>query len=518
MSEITTTSEKARPRKFSFAWIAFLGFVLFFYFFGLTIPFLGPDEPRYAQVAREMMERGDWVTPTLGGFNWFEKPSLLYWLEILAYKVFGIGEFAARLGPALFGLGTIASLWFLGKTADREKPGTLRNANWLALIGASTLGIVAFSRGASFDIIITFPIAAALVSFYYWYSRDERTSSGSTVSYFPLPLLLFYFFIGLALLAKGLIGIVFPIGIVTFYYVLSLRLPDRVFIASLVWGTLISLIIAATWYVPMYLAHGETFIDEFIIQQHFQRFLSNKYQHPQPFYFFFWVLPLLTIPWAPFFLGAIWSYVTGLIRPRADIGNENTDRSDNDPRSLSRFAIAWLFVPLVFFSLSGSKLPGYVLPAVPAAVVLIWLFLKLRLERSQNWRRATATIGASSLLISTGLLVWVVPRYAETDSVKGLIAAANGAGHSTEKILCLNTLSHNAEFYAAGRLVRDEAGHQRRFYAPAEIRTEIEAQNGYPVLVLAPIENVSLLTRNDTLNSRILSENGELAIVEVALK
>ncbi|HEX8734228.1 MAG TPA: phospholipid carrier-dependent glycosyltransferase, partial [Pyrinomonadaceae bacterium] len=98
-------------------WILLAIAVVFIYFFGLDVPLLGPDEPRYAQVAREMCERGDWITPTLGGFEWFEKPSLLYWLEIGAYKIFGVSEFAARFGSALFGLGTVFCLWILGKSS-----------------------------------------------------------------------------------------------------------------------------------------------------------------------------------------------------------------------------------------------------------------------------------------------------------------------------------------------------------------------------------------------------------------
>ena len=190
----------------------------------------------------------------------------------------------------------------------------------------------------------------------------------------------------------------------------------------------------------------------------------------------------------------------------------------HDFSPLTLFAVSWVLVPLLFFSFSGSKLPGYILPAVPAAIILVWNFLVPRLERSRNWRLTVGSIGVSTLTLSILLLIFVVPRFAAADSVKELISSASALGHSTEKVLCLNTLSHNAEFYAAGRLIRDEAGRQRRFYAPAEIRTEIEALNGSPVLVLVPLENVSLLTRNDTLNSRILSENGELAIVEVALK
>jgi 4-amino-4-deoxy-L-arabinose transferase-like glycosyltransferase len=85
-------------------WLLFAAATAALYLFGLSVPLLGPDEPRYAQVAREMFERGDWVTTTLGGYNWFEKPALLYWLQIAAYNFFGINEFAARLGSALFGL------------------------------------------------------------------------------------------------------------------------------------------------------------------------------------------------------------------------------------------------------------------------------------------------------------------------------------------------------------------------------------------------------------------------------
>src|SRR5687767_6151903 len=124
MPEITKTEPNHPARLAAPVWVALGALGLFFYFFGLTMPLVGPDEPRYAQVAREMFERGDWITPTLGGFYWFEKPALLYWLQIASYKAFGVTEFAARLGPALFGLGAVVSLWVLGRkvaTEDTEK-------------------------------------------------------------------------------------------------------------------------------------------------------------------------------------------------------------------------------------------------------------------------------------------------------------------------------------------------------------------------------------------------------------
>src|SRR5215204_5300619 len=214
MSEITKTEDQ-KP-KTEYFWIIFAALTVVVYFAGLTIPLLGPDEPRYAEVAREMFERHDWITPTLGGFNWFEKPALLYWLQISAYNLFGVTEFAARLGSSLFGLGTIVCLWVLGREAERtnnEQPMTNNFAYWLALIAASTAGIIGFAHGASFDIILTFPITAAMVS-YFIFDSNRRI----------LPLVLFYFFIGIALLAKGLVGVVFPFAIVGTYQLLLRRL------------------------------------------------------------------------------------------------------------------------------------------------------------------------------------------------------------------------------------------------------------------------------------------------------
>ena len=114
MPEITTSSPESTVSKSDrTTWLVIAALTVFTYFFGLTIPLVGPDEPRYAQIAREMFERGDWVTPTLGGYTWFEKPALLYWLEIASYHMFGVSEFSARFGSAVFGLGTVVALWLI---------------------------------------------------------------------------------------------------------------------------------------------------------------------------------------------------------------------------------------------------------------------------------------------------------------------------------------------------------------------------------------------------------------------
>jgi 4-amino-4-deoxy-L-arabinose transferase-like glycosyltransferase len=515
MAEITKTAPPSDNAIPTFAWILLLVLGLAAYFVGLTIPFVGPDEPRYAQVAREMWQRGDWVTPTLGGHLWFEKPALLYWLEIASYSIFGVSEFAARFGPALFGLGTVTALWFLGfsisKTAD-QKPKTAF-ANYLALIAASTLSIIVFSHGASFDIVVTFPMTAALVSFFIFDNKEQKALIAAP----PHPgvsasLILFYVFIGLSLLAKGLIGIVFPFAIVAFYYVLSRRMPSRRFVVSLFWGTLLACGIAAIWYVPMYLRHGWPFIEEFFIQHHFARFTSNKYQHPQPFYFFLWVLPLMLLPWTPFFLVAIWKFVKGFFRQQ---GTET--QSQINFSSLVLFAISWLLVPLVFFSFSGSKLPGYILPVMPAAAIITSIYVFGLVQRSRKWAYIVLTTAGLVFAVVIAVSLTAVPRIADSETVKGPIDAAAKQGYASEPVYGLHTVSHSAEFYAANRLLREPNGSQKKLYGPSEIAAEMQRANIKNALVFVPLEYAPQLQAATMLRPEFIRDNGELAIYAVSL-
>ncbi len=507
MAEITKSDDQAPASESKYINIVLGILAVFTYFFGLTIPFLGPDEARYAQVAREMFERGDWVTPTLGGFNWFEKPALLYWLEIASYHIFGVNEFAARFGPAIFGLGTVVSLYILGKaigswSAESELDQSDKGfASRIALIAASTLGIMAFAHGASFDIIVTFPMTASLVSFYIWHRRADGEASGprrtSSVS-----LILFYVFIGIALLAKGLIGAVFPLAIVALFYLLSRKLPSSFFIVSLFWGALISLAVASTWYVPMYLKHGYGFIDEFFIQHHFQRFTSNKYQHPQPFYFFFIVLPLMTLPWLPFVAASIWTFVRSVIQRVA-------------VSPIVFFAFAWLGVPLVFFSFSGSKLPGYVLPAVPAAVVLAAVYISKLSKNNARWTMITQLLALSVFIGTIMLQLTVMPWFAPTDSVKSLVAAANERGYNKDRILAFYSVSHNAEFYAVGRLIRDTAGKQKPFYSVEEVISLLATEPSHQLLALVKLQDMAKMQTGGKLSIEMIADNSEYAIVAI---
>ncbi|MCC6452965.1 MAG: glycosyltransferase family 39 protein [Acidobacteria bacterium] len=476
----------------STAKIALAALAVAAYFVGLTLPLMGPDEPRYAQVAREMFDRGDWVTPTLGGSLWFEKPVLLYWLEKIAYHIFGVNEFSARLGPALFGIGIIVCLYLLGRS--------IRRGSLFAAIAASTVGIIAFAHGASFDIILTLPITASLAA-YYLHQTSERPR---------LWLLAAYFFLGVGLLAKGLVGAIFPVGIIFFYHAVLWKRPTRFAFESILWGGFATLATAGVWYLPMYLRHGYYFIDQFFIQHHFQRFTSNKYQHPGSFLFFFWMLPVLALPWAPLAIAELWKLFRGLLVHQKE--------SENTHKDLAVFAAVWLFLPLVFFSFSGSKLPGYILPAVPAAVILASLFV-VRSETSAWVRKLVPSVAALTLIASVLLILFYLPGFAAADSIKAAIADANAGGYGNAKVLGLHTTSHNAEFYAAGRLVRMPDGKQRRFLGAAEVKEFIVVYNaGKPVLVIVPHEYLEQLQAFDELDTKIINNASDDVLAAVSAK
>ena len=423
--------------------------------------------------------------------------------------------------------------WSVENPKTKDQKPKIDFANWLALIAASSIGLIAFSRGASFDIILTFPITASLVCYFvfetflqkHYFSAAPNVIllSKSTLAkinaiippivWAHLFLFGFYFFIGLALIAKGLIGIVFPFAIVFFYHVLKFELlPSKIFLISLLWGTIVSLLVASVWYLPMYLTHGSTFVEEFFIQHHFERYTSNKYQHPQPLYFFFWVLPLMTIPWLPFFLASIWDFIKG---QGSRVKGQGFRKLPTTNYQLSIFAFAWLLVPLVFFCFSGSKLPGYILPALPAALILTASYISRFAEKSRRRKYAVQFVAFAAFAIAAAALQFFVPSYAQADTTKYLIETANADGYGDAKILNLHTISHNAEFYGAGRLIRSADGKLKKHLGVAEVAEEIRRGGGKDILVLVPLEYLHELPESDLVESKILAGNGELAIVLV---
>ncbi len=314
----------------------------FGFLYGLGgLGFLGPDEPRYAEVAREMFTSADYISTRLCGCLWFEKPVLIYWMSAASYHLFGVTEFAARLPTAATALATVALVYFvLRRLATRG----LALASSLVL---ATSGIfIAYARVATPDMILTGAITASLL-----FAFRSTRASGWVASGFSA---LSFLFMGLAVLAKGLVGLVLVIAIFGIYLMLAGRLRS-VRWQDLLVGFVVFFAVAAIWYGPVILRHGWPFIEEFFVRHHFQRFTSNEFGHPQPVYFFLVIAAVGTAPWSFFLIPAI-----GRLRSLVETRD-----------SLLVLAWIWAVVPVVFFSLSESKLPGYILPSFPALAVIL---------------------------------------------------------------------------------------------------------------------------------------------------
>lgn len=338
-----------RPPWKLFLFVLALFFVFFFRLTGAGL--LGPDEPRYAAIGREMAQSGDWVTPRLWGQPWFEKPALLYWITGLAFRA-GLGEESAPRVPMV--LTSVAFLAFFLLRIRREYGA---RAGWYsAAILATTAGWFAFSHLAVTDLPMSATFAAAMLLFLPWLDRRERRGL------MPAGALL-----GLSILAKGLVPLVLAA---------PLAWEGRKHLRDLALPVAIAAVVAAPWYVLCATVNGPVFFKEFFWEHHFGRFATAELQHVQPFWFYVPVLLAGMAPWSP-------------LLPLALRRNVWSD-------ARLRFLALWLLFGLVFFSLSTNKLPGYLLPLFPAVAALAGTGL-------------AAARGAAPYLAATTLLMAGVP-------------------------------------------------------------------------------------------------------------
>lgn len=326
---------------------AFLGLVataiFFLYFFGITrTGLIGPDEPRYAAIGRAMASTGDWITPRLWGAPWFEKPALLYWMTAAGFKL-GLGsELAPRLPVAL---ASVAYLIYFFLVLRREFG---ERAAWYAtaILGTSA-GWLAYSHVAITDLPMSAAFAAAMLAIFGLHAGKRSFIAAGVL-------------LGIAVLAKGLVP-------------LALFIPALWFLRRR-WRELAVLfaaaaIVALPWYA-LVSARNPAFLGDFIWKHHFGRFLNTALQHGQPVWFYVPVLLAGFFPWTP---------LVGLV------ANASLYR---DVRL--QFVLAWLAWGFVFFSASRNKLPGYLLPLLPAFAVL----MGIGLERSAHARYWLAACGA----------------------------------------------------------------------------------------------------------------------------
>ena len=196
------------------------------------------------------------------------------------------------------------------------------------------------------------------------------------------------FSLGCRCLRKGSWGSSFRLASPVLYYLLRRRMPDRTVVASLLWGLPLAALVAAVWYAPVISRHGWPFIDQFFVQHHFARYVTEKYRHPAPVYFYLLIFVALALPWTAFADRGSGENRQKTLAARGRIG------SIGARHRFQVFTFAWIWFPLIFFSFSGSKLPGYILPVVPAAALIAGdRLVGFNLDRLSRWPiRVTAAI------------------------------------------------------------------------------------------------------------------------------
>jgi 4-amino-4-deoxy-L-arabinose transferase-like glycosyltransferase len=368
------------------------------YFGGDQLGLVGADEPRYAQIAREMLAAhsedchevharitphslrptdihasyvclmGGTVTPILYGKPWLEKPALYYWRAMSFFKEFGVSDWSARL-PSASGAGALIILAFLH--LRRFRPGGHLDA---ALIMVSCVAIVAFARGASTDMQLAAPFCIGMLGWYGWYE------TGKKFWLFDL-----YFFGAAATLAKGPIAPFMMLGILLLFCGLRREWSA---LRRTIWlpGILLYLAMVLPWYVAVQ-RRNPSFFRQFFLEHNLERFATNRYQHHQPIYFYLVVLILGLMPWTAIAVRALVDAIQISIaewkvrhNPQRYLGH--TRAGDAFPE----FLVLWALFPIVFFSFSGSKLPGYILPSIPPLAILTGDYLfRIRRAGMQSW-------------------------------------------------------------------------------------------------------------------------------------
>ncbi len=301
------------------------------------------DEGRYAEIPREMVASGDWLTPRLNGYKYFEKPALQYWATAAAFSAFGQTEWAARLWPGLTGFfGVLLVFWFGNRLLG--PPAGLYGA---AVVASSAI-YVSIGHMLTLDMGLTLFMSASVFSIAL--AQRDQASEAERRRW----MLLAWAAAALAVLSKGLIGIVLPAGAVALYVLVERdwKILARLHVAP---GALLFLAIAAPWFVAVSIVNPE-FFRFFFIHEHFERFLTRVHRRDEPAWYFIPVLLAGVLPWILSLFPALW---------RA------WRRSPDAAFQPKRFLLLWCALVFVFFSASGSKLASYILPIFPALALLI---------------------------------------------------------------------------------------------------------------------------------------------------
>ncbi|MDR3745758.1 MAG: glycosyltransferase family 39 protein [Acidobacteriaceae bacterium] len=413
--------------------VVFLLATTFLLFYGLVpifggdqIGLVGADEPRYAQIAREMLQThsqtchelhakmfphslrpkdienslrcldGGTVTPVLYGHPWLEKPALYYWRAMSSFREFGVSDWAARL-PSASGAFLLIAMIFLHMR--RFRPGGQLDA---ALITASSVAIIGFARGASTDMQLAAPLCIGMLGWYAWYETDKK------FWLFDL-----YFFGAAATLAKGPIAPFLALCIIMLF--LGLR-RDWQSLRRTIWipGILLYLAMVLPWYIEVQ-RENPTFVEQFFVEHNLKRFATNIYQHHQPVWYYLMVALVSLMPWTVIAIRALVAAMRASIDEwKALLNPKCYLRLPRTGDAFPEFLVLWALFPIVFFTCSKSKLPGYILPSIPPITILTGDYLN-RIRRVGLPKWLLWSHGAACALVTFVLVL--APQHMTYDTL-----------------------------------------------------------------------------------------------------
>ncbi len=386
-----TESAKSQ-RKWNFAALATAGVVILISLFANlgAIGLVGPDEPRYAWIARAMAETGDWVTPRLWGLPWFEKPILYYWAAAIGFRLHLPAEWAARLPSAIAALAAAKAIAWFARQHYGEGEDSIASPTLLApVIFATSVAAIGFARAATPDMLFSAAITLAMVCAASIVRRAGalrvQDHARPEIQNHNLLILVFWgAFLGLGVLAKGPAAVILAGGAVAIWTLATsnwraaLRLAHPLSIAAFC-------IVALPWYL-LCARRNPDFLHIFIFQHNFERYLTPMFQHQQPFWFFAPITILALLPWSALLIAAA-QEASRLWREKS---------WTNSP---GFFVGCWAAFPIVFFSFSQSKLPSYILPAAPALALIAAIGASRSFQRSRT----------NAIILAAGIGVfWIV--------------------------------------------------------------------------------------------------------------
>ena len=440
---------------FSIVWLAFVCGLAFLWNLG-SIGLIDETEPLFAEAARQMTVTGDWITPYFNEETRFDKPPLIYWLMAIGYKLIGVNEWAVRLPSALAAIALTIFCFFTLRyfgfatpaTAQSPHQPTTQRQLWLsAWIGAALVAFniqtLAWARQGVSDMLLSSCMGGALFCFFWGYTKEVESrwrwaslssgrspssgrkskvesksplsplsslsslsSEGRTLSSLSSPTLLpnrwylgFYILSALAVLTKGPIGIVLPGLIIISFLLYVAKLREVLQEMRVIIGVLTFLAICLPWYVLVTLKNGDTFINSFFGYHNVERFTSVVNNHSAPWYFYFLIVLGLFAPWSIYLPVAI---------VRLRFWKRSFWRKQPRCAHLSLFALIWFVDIFVFFTISVTKLPSYVLPLIPAATILVSLVWSEELSRVFDGKFQKNNFGLKSSVISNIILLLIL--------------------------------------------------------------------------------------------------------------